>query len=51
VKDCTSAIATKFIFEYVLTQFGCPKFLRSDRGMHFLNETISEMTEDFQVYH
>jgi len=26
VKDCISAIAAKFIFEYVLTRFGCPKF-------------------------
>lgn len=43
VKDCTTATATKFLFEYVLTQFGCPKILMSDRDTHFLNEIISMM--------
>jgi hypothetical protein len=38
----------KFIFEYVLTRFGCPKILMSDRGTHFLNETISALMEEFQ---
>lgn len=51
MKGCTSAKTTKFIFEYVLTRFGCPKILMSDRGTHFLNETISVMTEEFWDYH
>eukprot|EP00253_Pinus_taeda_P023818 PITA_23818 len=25
VKDCTGVTTTKFLFEYVLTRFGCPK--------------------------
>jgi len=51
VKDCTSATVAKFIFEYVLTRFGCLKILMSDRGTHFLNETIRAITKEFQVYH
>eukprot|EP00253_Pinus_taeda_P016601 PITA_16601 len=51
MKDCTMATATKFLFEYVLTRFGCQKILMSDRGTHFLNETISALMEEFQVYH
>lgn len=43
--------AVEFLFENVLTQFGCPKILMSDRGLHFLNETISSLIEKFQVYH
>lgn len=51
VKDCTRAMAGKFVFEYVLTRFRCLKVLMSDWGTHFLNETISVLTEEFQVYH
>jgi len=47
VKDCTLATAAKFLFEYVLTRFGCPMIFMSDRGTHFLNETISAMLEEF----
>lgn len=51
MKDYTGATTTKFLFEYVLTRFGYPKVLMSDRGMHFLNEMISALNEEFQVYH
>lgn len=47
MKDCTIATAANFLFDYVLTRFGCPKILVSDRGMHFLNEMISTMVEEF----
>lgn len=51
MKDYTSVTSSKFIFEYVLARFGFPKILMSDHGMHFLSDTISAMTEEFQVYH
>jgi len=51
VKDCTAATTAKFLFDNVLTQFDCPKILMSDHRTHFLNETISTPTEEFQVYH
>ena len=47
IKDCISMTATKFLFEYVLTQFRCPKVLMSDRSTHFLNETMRGMLEEF----
>jgi len=51
MKDCTSTIMVKFLFEYVLTRFGCPNILMSDHGTHFMNEMISALMEEFQVYH
>ena len=51
MKDYTAATIAKFLFENVLTRFLCSKILMSDRGMHFLNETISMLTEEFQIYH
>jgi len=46
-----AAMAANLLFENVLSRFGCLKILMSDRGTHFLNETISTLTEEFQVYH
>ena len=33
----------KFIYENFITRFGCPKELVSDRGTHFLNDTIEQL--------
>jgi len=51
VKDYTGATTVKFLFEYVLTKFGCQKVLMSNRDTHFLNEMINALIEEFQVYH
>jgi len=51
MKDCRGMTFVKFLFEYVLTRFGCLKTLMSDCGTHFLNEMISVLMEEFQVYH
>lgn len=45
VKDFTTDTAIHFIFEQILTRFGCPKIVMSDRGMHFVNEIIQALTK------
>ena len=45
VKDCSAATAVKFIFDNILSRFGCPRILMSDQGSHFLNKTIEALTE------
>ena len=47
VKDCSSDIAAQFIFENIVTRFGCPRVLMSDQGSHFLNQTIKALTKEF----
>jgi transposase InsO family protein len=51
VKDCSAETTTHFLFEQVITRFGCPRILMSDQGTHFINNTIRAMTEEFEVYH
>lgn len=43
VKDCSIHTVAYFIFEYIFMRFGCLKTLMSDRGTHFLNNTIEAL--------
>ena len=49
VDTCSSEIATKFIYENIITRFGYPLTLISDQGTHFINKTIKIITDQFQI--
>ena len=51
VDTCSSEIAAKFIYENIITQFGCPLTLINDQGTHFINKTIETLTDQFQIDH
>lgn len=51
VKDCTTDTVAKFIFEIIITRFGCPRSLTSDQGTHFINTTIKSVLDNFMVQH
>jgi hypothetical protein len=44
VKDCSVAKTAQFIFDDIITRFGCPKILMSDLGTHFINKNIEALT-------
>ena len=51
VMDCTVATKSKFIFENIVTRFGCPGILMSEQGSHFINRTVRALTEEFEMQH
>jgi transposase InsO family protein len=51
VKGCSETTTVCFIFDEIITRFGCPKILMSDQGTHFINKTVEALTEEFAVHH
>jgi hypothetical protein len=51
VKEDDGKQTAIFLYENIIVRFGCPKILISDRGTHFLNETMEEMTKLFKINH
>jgi hypothetical protein len=51
VKDCSATIAALFIFDVIITRFGCTKILMRDQGTHFINKIVEALTEEFTVHH
>jgi hypothetical protein len=41
----------RFIFDDIITSFGCPKILMSDKDTHFINKTIEALNQEFAVHH
>jgi hypothetical protein len=45
VKYYSAETVAHFLFEQVITSFGCPRVLMSDQGTYFINRTIRAMLE------
>jgi transposase InsO family protein len=39
------------LWQNIITRFGCPKELVSDRGTHFINKIIEQLTAKYLIKH
>lgn len=49
--DNSAVNTAKFIYEHIITRYGIPIQLTSDRGGHFLNHIIRLLTTEFKIFH
>ncbi len=47
----TVIITARFLYEYILTKFGCPLTIVINQGVHFINDTIKHLTKQFLLKH
>jgi ABC-type cobalamin transport system ATPase subunit len=47
----TAIITTKFLYEYILTKFGCPLTIVINQGVHFINDTLKHLIKLFLLKH
>jgi hypothetical protein len=48
-KTHTTAHAATFMYENIISRFGCLKIMVSNKGTHLMNSLIQEMTKRFQT--
>ena len=51
IETCSSEVAANFIYENIITRFGCPLTLINDQGSHFIKKTIKSLTDQFKIDH
>jgi hypothetical protein len=51
VKEATAKETAKFLYETIICQHGTPSVILSDRGTHFVNETIKLMKSEIGFRH
>ena len=51
LKEASAKEVSTFIFEDIICRHGCPQKILSDRGSHFNNQLIKDLTQKFEIRH
>src|SRR6266545_2868498 len=51
IKKATAKMVSKFIYEKIICEHGCPQVLQSDQKTHFVNRVIQDLSEKFRIKH
>jgi hypothetical protein len=51
LKNNIVAVVAKFLYECILIRFGCSLTLVTNQGVHFINDAIKYLTNDFLLKH
>ncbi len=51
IKEATAKTVSKFIYEKIICEHGCPQVLQSDQRTHFVNRVIQDLSEKFRIKH
>jgi UDP-glucose 6-dehydrogenase len=44
-------ITSKKLYDYILTKFGCPSIIITNKEIHFINDVIKYLTNHFLLKH
>jgi hypothetical protein len=47
----TATITIKFLYECILTRFGCPSIIVTNQGVHFIKDAIKYLMDHFLLKH
>ncbi len=51
LKTNTTIVTTRSMYEYILTRFGCPLTIVTDKGIDFINDTLKHLIKHFLLKH
>jgi hypothetical protein len=51
LKTNITTLITKFLYECILTKFGCPLTIVTYQGVHFINDVIKHLIDHFLLKH
>ena len=51
LRDNKASSVAKFLYDTIITRYGCPIELVSDQGTHFLNKVVKELVDKYMIIH